>query len=55
MPGHADPHDDQVASPAERYAASRARAAHPVFAEFEGLYDFGLDDFQVREIGRAHV
>src|SRR6476661_2490609 len=34
-------------SPAERYAASRVRAAHPVVTEFAGQYPFELDDFQV--------
>ena len=34
-------------SPAERYAASRVRAAHPAVAEFAGQYPFELDDFQV--------
>ena len=34
-------------SPAERYAASRARAAHPAVTEFAGQYPFELDDFQV--------
>ena len=48
MPGRNDSQDEQVASPAERYAASRTRAAHPVFAEFTSLYDFSLDDFQAR-------
>ncbi len=51
MPGRSelDPDDTPVQpTPAERYAASRSRQAHPVFAEFTGLYDFGLDDFQVR-------
>jgi len=34
-------------SPAERYAASRVRAAHPAVTEFAGQYPFELDDFQV--------
>jgi ATP-dependent RNA helicase HelY len=34
-------------SPAERYAASRVRAAHPAVAEFAAQYPFELDDFQV--------
>jgi ATP-dependent RNA helicase HelY len=34
-------------SPAERYAASRERAAHPAVAEFAGQYPFDLDDFQL--------
>jgi ATP-dependent RNA helicase HelY len=36
-----------MTSPAEQYARSRARQAHPVLAEFSGLYDFVLDDFQL--------
>ena len=37
-------------SPAERYAASRTKAAERLTAlhEFRGLYDFELDDFQVK-------
>ena len=34
-------------SPAERYAASRDRAAHPAVTEFAGQYPFDLDDFQL--------
>ena len=34
-------------SPAERYAASRERAAHPAVTEFAGQYPFDLDDFQL--------
>ena len=34
-------------SPAERYAASRERAAHPAVAAFAGQYPFDLDDFQL--------
>ena len=37
-----------MSSPAERYARSRANRAHPVLAEFDGLYEFALDDFQVQ-------
>jgi ATP-dependent RNA helicase HelY len=37
-----------MTSPAERYARARANRAHPVLAEFGGLYDFELDDFQVQ-------
>jgi ATP-dependent RNA helicase HelY len=37
-----------VTSPAERYARFMADRASPVFADFAGLYDFTLDDFQVR-------
>jgi len=36
------------ATPAERYAAYRARRTHPVLGEFRGLQEFGLDDFQER-------
>lgn len=35
-------------SPAERYAADRARRQHPAYADFRHLYPFGLDDFQTR-------
>ena len=34
-------------SPAERYAASQERAAHPAVTEFAGQYPFDLDDFQL--------
>ncbi len=34
-----------MTSPAQRYA--RASRTHPVLADFRGLYDFALDDFQV--------
>jgi ATP-dependent RNA helicase HelY len=37
-----------MTSPAEKYSAFKRRSASPVFAEFAGLYDFELDDFQVR-------
>ncbi len=36
-----------MTSPAERYAASRARQSQPEFASFRTLYDFDFDDFQV--------
>ena len=36
-----------MSTPAERYAASRARGGDPEFASFRGLYDFDFDDFQV--------
>ena len=38
-----------MTSPAERYAASRRRAAddQSALAEFRGLYDFELDEFQL--------
>jgi ATP-dependent RNA helicase HelY len=35
-------------SPAERYAASRRRAAYPHLTEFAAGLDFDLDDFQLR-------
>ena len=35
-------------SPAERYAEYRRGRQHPVFTDFASLYDFALDDFQVR-------
>ncbi|MFT4289350.1 DEAD/DEAH box helicase [Nocardioides sp.] len=35
-------------SPAERYASYRQDRKHPVFRDFAALYDFPLDDFQVR-------
>src|SRR5512143_3764070 len=35
-----------MASPAERYAASRRRAASPALTDFEAGYSFGLDAFQ---------
>src|SRR3954470_22802855 len=36
------------AGPAERYANFRAQQASPVLGDFRALYDFPLDDFQVR-------
>jgi ATP-dependent RNA helicase HelY len=35
-------------SPAERYARARRERTSPVFYDFAQLYDFELDDFQVR-------
>jgi len=35
-------------SPAERYASYRQQRQHPVLKDFRALYDFPLDDFQVR-------
>ncbi|MGH3803271.1 MAG: DEAD/DEAH box helicase, partial [Pseudonocardiaceae bacterium] len=35
-----------MTSPAEQYATSRSRQAHPIYAEFEGKSKFPLDDFQ---------
>ncbi|MEP9365103.1 DEAD/DEAH box helicase [Nocardioides sp. CN2-186] len=40
--------DDQELSPSERYADYRAGRKHPVLRSFTDLYDFPLDDFQVR-------
>jgi len=37
-----------MASPSERYAKFRAQQSAPVLADFRALYDFPLDDFQVR-------
>ena len=39
---------EHTPSAAERYAASRRRAEHPVFSDFVDGYPFGLDDFQVQ-------
>ena len=38
----------EAASPAERYARARRERTSPVFYDFVQLYDFELDDFQVR-------
>ncbi|TIC86479.1 DEAD/DEAH box helicase [Nocardioides sp. GY 10127] len=35
-------------TPSERYAAYRRTRQHPVLHDFEALYEFGLDGFQVR-------
>ncbi|MGN6132676.1 MAG: DEAD/DEAH box helicase, partial [Nocardioidaceae bacterium] len=37
-----------MSSPSEKYAKYRANKDTPVFADFASLYDFALDDFQVR-------
>src|SRR3954468_428372 len=37
-----------MASPAERYAAARARQARPGLREFASGYAFPFDDFQLR-------
>jgi ATP-dependent RNA helicase HelY len=37
-----------MSSPAQRYAAARARAEHPALDDFAGGYGFQLDPFQVR-------
>src|SRR6201997_5257164 len=36
-----------MATPAERYSASRERQSDPELAAFRGLYDFDFDAFQV--------
>jgi ATP-dependent RNA helicase HelY len=36
------------AGPADQYARFRRNQQHPALAEFAALYEFGLDDFQVR-------
>src|SRR6266540_10334 len=38
----------RMSSPSEKYAGYRAGRKHPVFRDFASLYDFPLDDFQVR-------
>ncbi len=40
--------DEQDLSPSERYADYRNGRKHPVLRAFRALYDFPLDDFQVR-------
>lgn len=40
--------DEQDLSPSERYADFRKGRKHPVLRGFRSLYDFPLDDFQVR-------
>jgi ATP-dependent RNA helicase HelY len=40
--------DDQQLSPSERYSSYRKLKQHPVLKDFAGLYDFPLDDFQLR-------
>ena len=37
---------DQL-SPAEAYAAAKARAKHSVTQEFIDSFDFGFDEFQI--------
>ena len=37
-----------MSTPSEKYADFRRGQQHPVFAGFAGLYEFPLDDFQVR-------
>ncbi|MCW2758673.1 MAG: hypothetical protein JWO46_2419 [Nocardioidaceae bacterium] len=41
-------HAPADSSPADGYARMRARQQFPMFSGFASLYDFGLDDFQVR-------
>src|ERR1700758_5349624 len=46
-----------MATPAERYSASRERQSDPELAAFRGLYDFDFDNFQVdacRALGTGH-
>ncbi len=38
---------DSLESPAERYAAARKRAEHPLTEEFIAQFEFGFDDFQI--------
>src|SRR5690349_8008426 len=40
-------HEDQP-TPAERYAAFQREKPYPMLKDFEGLYGFELDDFQLR-------
>ncbi|GAA1773085.1 DEAD/DEAH box helicase [Nocardioides hankookensis] len=40
--------DDQDLSPSERYSSYRKQRQHPVTRDFTGLYDFPLDEFQLR-------
>ena len=37
-----------MGSPAERYAAARARQARPALREFAAGYTFPFDDFQIK-------
>src|ERR1044072_7867723 len=39
---------DHALRPAERYARSRRRRAHPQLADFSSRQEFSLDDFQLR-------
>ena len=47
---------DQL-SPAEAYAAAKARAKHSVTQEFIDSFDFGFDEFQIFlfDIGECNV
>jgi len=38
---------DSIESPAERFAAAKLRAKHPLTVEFISQFEFGFDDFQV--------
>jgi len=40
-------HMDLIETPAERFAAAKKRASHPLTTEFIEQFDFGFDDFQV--------
>ncbi len=39
---------ESVTSPAERYAAAKKRANHPLTTEFINQFEFGFDEFQVK-------
>ena len=39
---------ESVTSPAERYAAAKIRANHPLTTEFINQFEFGFDEFQVK-------
>ncbi|MEY2798989.1 MAG: hypothetical protein RIS22_1255, partial [Actinomycetota bacterium] len=39
---------ESVTSPAERYAAAKIRANHPLTNEFINQFEFGFDEFQVK-------
>ncbi|MGH3356688.1 MAG: DEAD/DEAH box helicase [Nocardioidaceae bacterium] len=44
-----------MSSPAERYERFRADQRTPALAEFRGMYDFDLDDFQLRACGQLEA
>ena len=37
-----------MSTPSEKYAVFRSDQEHPAVKEFRGLYDFELDEFQLR-------
>ena len=39
-----------MSTPAERMAASKVRASHPITVEFSESFDFPLDEFQIRSL-----